>query len=236
MIALVTGAARGIGRAIAVSLAEQGVTVIVHYWQSDAAAKQVLQEVQQFAPASRLMQANLLHGDEVERLFQSIHQTYGRLDVLINTVGNFGSYHPISEVSELEFDDVLGTNLRATFSCMQRAIPLMKAIGGGHIINFACATADQTIARKYTVPYYIAKNGVITLTKSYATLLANDHITVNAVSPGVVENSIVTTRLPMDRPATFQEIVQAVQWLLSDQAAYVSGANIEIAGGWVPHH
>lgn len=235
MIALVTGGARGIGRAIATDLAERGCTVVVHYRHSSAAAVKVLQQVQQHSPASRMMQANLLHTGEVQRLFNAIHQTYGRLDLLINTVGTFGVYHPITEVTVEEFDDVMGSNLRATLACIQQAVPLMQAIGGGQIINFACATAEQTIARKYTVPYYIAKSGVVTLTKSYAPLLAKDHITMNMISPGIVENSMVTNPLPMDRPAAYSDITAAVRWLLSSEASYLSGANIEVAGGWVPH-
>jgi NAD(P)-dependent dehydrogenase (short-subunit alcohol dehydrogenase family) len=135
-----------------------------------------------------------------------------------------------------ELDDVLNSNIRATLLCMQQAVPLLQAAGSGRIVNFGCATADQTIARKYTVPYYIAKSGVITLTKSYAELLAQYHITVNTVSPGVVENSIVTQALPMGRPAQYADITAAVRWLISAEASYVSGANLEVAGGWVPHH
>ena len=235
MIALVTGSARGIGKATALHLASLGYTVIVHYHTSQAAAQAVLQDIQQTMPASRMLQADLTHETDIERLFKAIQQHYGRLDVLVNTVGNFGSYHPVSAVSAAEFDNVIQTNVRATLLCMQHAMPLLKAAGKARIINVGCATADQIIARKYTVPYYIAKAGVITLTKSYAELLAGDGITVNVVSPGIVENSIATTPLPMGRPAQFADITSAIAWLLSPQAAYVSGANLEIAGGWAPH-
>ncbi|MFA6474809.1 MAG: SDR family oxidoreductase [Patescibacteria group bacterium] len=235
MIAVVTGAAKGIGRAIALDLAAQGATVVVHYRHSAEAAKQVLHQVQIHAPASRMMQADLRHNDEVTRLFQAIHHTYGRLDVLINTIGSFGVYHPISQVTLEEFDDVISSNVRATLACMQAAIPLLRTSGGGRIINFGCVTAEQTLARKYTVPYYIAKAGVITLTKSYASLLAHENITVNCMSPGIVENSLVTQALPMQHPAKFEDITTAVRWLISPEAKYVSGANLEIAGGWSPN-
>lgn len=235
MIALITGSAKGIGRAIALDLAERGCTVIVHYRHSATAAQATLTEVQRHVPASRMMQADLQQAADIERLFSAIHQAYGRLDVLVNTVGEFGVYHPITAVTVAEFDEVMGSNVRATFACMQQAIPLMQAVGGGHIINFACATAEHALARKYTVPYYIAKGGIVTLTKSYAPVLAADHITVNAIAPGIVENSMVMNRLPMDRPASFADITAAVHWLLSADANYVSGAIIEVAGGWVPH-
>lgn len=236
MIALVTGSAKGIGRALAIDLAQHGYTVIVQYRQSELQARETLAAVQTHAPASRLMQADVNVVGEVERLFAAIGREFGRLDVLINTIGNFGIYHPVDQVTADELDDVLNTNIRATLICMQRAVPLMQPVGGGRIINFGCATADQTIARKFTVPYYIAKSGVITLTKSFAERVAPYHITVNAISPGVVENSIVTQPLPMGRPALYSDIAAAVRWLLSPQANYISGANLEVAGGWVPHH
>ncbi len=236
MIALVTGSAKGIGRAVVMSLAQAGYSVIVHYRASVETAKTTLQQVRTVAPAARLMQADLTQPGEVERLFNAISREFGRLDVLVNGVGNFGIYHPISQVTADELDDVLHSNLRATLLCIQQAVPLMEAAGGGRIINFGCATAEQIMARKFTVPYYIAKAGVITLTKSFAEILAPSHITVNAISPGVVENSIVTQALPMGRPARYEDIIAAVRWLISPEANYISGANLEITGGWVPHH
>jgi NAD(P)-dependent dehydrogenase (short-subunit alcohol dehydrogenase family) len=235
-VAFISGSAKGIGRALAIDLAQHGYTVVVHYHHSHATATATLAEVQSYSPASRLMQADLTQFGEVQRLFAAIQREFGRLDVLINAVGNFGIYHPITAVTPDELDDVLNSNIRATLLCMQQAVPLLQAAGSGRIVNFGCATADQTIARKYTVPYYIAKSGVITLTKSYAELLAQYHITVNTVSPGVVENSIVTQALPMGRPAQYADITAAVRWLISAEASYVSGANLEVAGGWVPHH
>lgn len=236
MVACVTGCAKGIGRAIALDLARHGYTLVLHYHHSQAEATTALAEVQTYAPASRLMQADLTSPHEVQRLFAAIQREFGRLDVLINTVGNFGTYHPVSEVTAAELEDVLNSNIRTLLLCIQQAAPLMQPVGGGRIINFGCATADQTIARKYTVPYYIAKSGVITVTKSYAELLAPQHITVNAISPGVVQNSVITQPLPMGRPAQYADIAAAVRWLISSEASYVSGANLEVAGGWAPHH
>lgn len=236
MIALVTGSARGIGQAIVLDLAKHGYTVIVHYHHSHEAASSTLQTAQEFSPSSRMMHADLTQPGDIEQLFKTIAREYGRLDVLVNAVGNFGVYHPIQSVTAAEFDDVIATNVRATLLCMQQAVPLMQQAGGGRIINFGCATAEQVIARKYTVPYYIAKSGVIAVTKSYAEIVAPDHITVNTISPGIVENSVIAQAMPMHRPAQFSDIISTVQWLLSAEANYISGANIEVSGGWVPHH
>ena len=227
MIALVTGTGKGIGRALALDLVSLGYTVVFHYRSTPPPT------IPQQCLAA---QADLTVVAEVQRLFETIDTRYGVLDVLINTVGNLGSYQTLTETTLEEFDDVMDTNVRATWLCLHYGVPLLRHSTAGRVINFGCATADQVLARKYTVPYYIAKAGVITLTKSWAELLAPAGITVNAISPGIVANSKIQQSLPMGRPASFKDIQQAVRWLLSPAASYVSGANLEISGGWVPQH
>ncbi|MDP3970884.1 MAG: SDR family oxidoreductase [bacterium] len=235
-IALVTGSTRGIGGAIAKHLAQQKYTVVVHYNNSADAAATLLEELKVYAPESSIMQADLTNHAEVSKLFQEISKKYGKLDVLVNNVGNFGNYHALSDVTIEEFDDVLDTNLRATFLCINSSLPLLKASNGGNIINFACTTAEQNMARKYTAVYYIAKAGVITLTKSWAEELAADNIRINVISPGIVENSEIKQDTPMDRSANYKDITNVVDFLLADKSKYISGANLEVSGAWVPHH
>lgn len=227
MIALVTGSGKGIGQALAHDLVSLGYTVVFHYRSTPP----------QTIPNNCLAaQADLTVVIQVQRLFETIDTRYGVLDVLINTVGSLGSYQTLPETSVEEFDEVMATNVRATWLCLHYGVPLLRRSRAGRVINFGCTTAEHVLARKYTVPYYIAKAGVLTLTKSWAELLAPAGITVNAISPGIVENSVVQQPLPMGRPASFQDMQQAVRWLLSPAASYVSGANLEISGGWVPQH
>ncbi len=233
-VALVTGAAQGIGRAIALDLAEQGYTIIVHYHSSVDAAQEVVSSVKEYSERSMAIPIDLASAPDIIKLFQTIEQLYGRLDVLVNTVGNFG-YTPLADTSIEEFDDIMNTNVRATFLMMKHALPLLKKVEKGRIINFGCVSGDQVLARKYATPYYIAKNGVITLTKSWASVLAEHGIAVNAISPGIVERSVVDMNVPMDRPAEYADFTAAVRYLVSAEADYVSGANLEIGGAWVPY-
>lgn len=235
-VALVTGSAQGIGRAIALNLAAHDYTVIVHYLSSQESAADVIEQVQKSAPNSMMLKTDLTDANAIRKMFETVHESYQKLDVLINTVGNFGEYRKLEEVDIDEFDDVMDTNVRATFLCTQAALPLLRSSNEGRVVNFSCASAEHTLARKFTVPYYIAKGGIITLTKSWAEDLADENITVNAISPGIVENSDNKQTVPMSRFATYDDITATVRYLLSSEASYISGANIEISGGWIPHH
>lgn len=235
-IACVTGSAQGIGKAIALDLAAQGYSIVLHYNTSQAEAESVYEQVGKHSPESLLVQADLASAEQITEMFTVIKERFGKIDVLVNTVGNFGSYSNLEAITPVEFDDVMDTNVRATQLCIQAAVPLLRKSQQGRVVNFGCASAEHALARKYTAPYYIAKSGVITLTKSWAEHLATDGITVNAISPGIVENSSITQDVPMGRPASFADITGAVRYLVSPEANYISGANIEVSGGWIPHH
>lgn len=233
--ALVTGSATGIGRAIALDLAQQGFDVAFHYNRNQQAAKQAAQEAQTYGVKAITLQADITDSDRAQSLVDQAADRLGGLSVMINNVGNF-LQRKTSEVSLEEWHEILNSNLNSTFYTTRTAIPYLKAAGGGRIINFACASAQNVLARNLDTPYMIAKTGIIIYTKSLAVELIPDQITANIIAPGVVENSVglegVIPRLPSKRPATLQEITNAVRFLIAPTADYITGQVLEVSGGW----
>lgn len=234
MIALVTGSSHGIGKAIALELAGAGYTVVLSYRSNAARAKATLAAVQHLSKESSLVRADLANPAEVNKMFGTIAERYGQLDAMVHTVGDFGHYLPISEISIKEYDAIWQSNVITTALCIKAALTLLEHSEQGRIVTFACADAEYATSRKFTAAYYMAKQAVITLTKSWAVALAAQHITVNAIAPGIVETSLVKQPTPMGRPAKSTDIAQAVRFLLSSEASYISGAVLPVSGSWRP--
>jgi NAD(P)-dependent dehydrogenase (short-subunit alcohol dehydrogenase family) len=233
-VALVTGSAKNLGRALALSLAKEGAIVAAHYHESEKEAKTLREELRRHNEKSEIFRADLRNEKETREMISAVEKTYGRVDVLINNVGNF-IYKPFDEVEYEEFKDVIETNLYASFLCTKLVIEGMKARGEGNVINLGCAGADRLTVRELTTPYYIAKTGVILLTKIFARTYAPHGVRFNSISPGVLESSVAEPlSIPAGRRASFDDIVNTILFLLSPDSSYINGANIEVAGGWVP--
>ncbi|NES80662.1 MAG: SDR family oxidoreductase [Moorea sp. SIO2B7] len=174
--------------------------------------------------------------EQAKLLVENAAAQLGGLSVVVNNVGNYLEEKPISQVQVQEWQNVFESNLNATFYVTQPAISYLKAANGGRIVNFACASAQHTIAHQRNVPYIIAKTGIIVYTKSLAKELAKSNITANVVSPGVAENSIgleeTIPLLPMKRPATLKELSNAVYFFISPESDYITGQVLEVAGAW----
>jgi 3-oxoacyl-[acyl-carrier protein] reductase len=230
--ALITGSAKGIGKAILLALAKNGYDVAVHYRSSLLEAQAVADEASSYGVKTVILQADVTHSNEAQSLVQKAHETFGRLDVLVNNVGN---YHkgPLNELGVEHWHEMLNSNLNTVFYTCQAAAPLMRE-KGGRIVNIGFAGAENLIARPRSVAYVIAKTGVLLYSKALAKSEAAHNITVNVVSPGVIENSISqpTEDIPMQRTGTFDELVSAVMYFLSPEARYVTGTNLQVAGGW----
>jgi 3-oxoacyl-[acyl-carrier protein] reductase len=230
--ALVTGSAKGIGKAILLKLAQHGYDVAVHYRSSQAEAQLVAHEASSHGVKTTLLQADVTNANEAQTLVQRAHDAFGRLDVLVNNVGN---YHkgPLHELSIENWHEMLDSNLNAVFYTCQAAVPLMQE-NGGRIINIGFAGIENLTARPRSVAYVIAKTGVLLYSKALAKSEAANNITVNVVSPGVIENSVSqpVEDIPVQRVGTFDELVSAVMYFLSPEARYVTGTNIQVAGGW----
>ena len=225
-VALVTGSAKGLGKALALELARSGAAVIINYLRSEKEAETTLKEAKELSKGSIKIRADVTDEKEVRMMFNEIREKFGRLNILVNNVGDF-IYKPISEVSSGDFRHVIENNLFSAFYCCKSALPVMKNYG--RIINIGCMGCDRVTIRKMTAPYYIAKTGLWMLTKSLA-LETKKGITVNMVSPGVLESSVVKPQAEIIR---FSDISNAVMFLLSENSDKINGANIEASGGSV---
>ena len=230
--ALVTGSAKGIGRAFVLALAKEGYDVAVHYRSSQPEAEAVTADAASYGVKSVVLQADVTKPAEAQTLVREAHEKLGGLDVLINNVGN---YHRVT-LEEHRVEDWLemfASNLHSTFYTSQAAVPFMRAAGGGRILNLGYAGAELLKARPSIVAYSAAKTGVVLYSKALAKTEAAHGITVNVLAPGIVENSVdVPDELPMGRAGRFEDLVAAALYLLSPEAAYVTGAVLEVAGGW----
>ncbi|HEX2863926.1 MAG TPA: bifunctional dihydropteridine reductase/dihydrofolate reductase TmpR, partial [Deinococcales bacterium] len=231
--ALVTGSAKGIGRAIALALAGAGFDVGVHYRSSSEAAESVAGDAVRHGARALTLQADVTDPAQAAGLVRRAHEAFGRLDVLVNNVGNY-VFKPLTETTDEEWRDMIDSNLSSVFCTMRAAVPIMRAQGSGRIVNIGYAGAQNLLARPSLAPYALAKAGVVVLTRSVAKAEAKHGITANVVAPGVIENSVSQPlkEIPFGRAGREDEVARAVLHFLSNDAAYVTGQVLEVAGGW----
>ncbi len=237
--ALITGGGRGIGRTIALNLAEQGWAVAICYRKSEAEANVTLAAIQEKGARGLALRCDVSDPKAAIELVQQVETEWGRIDVLVNGAG---PYHRVNFLDETiaGWHEMFDNNLHPVFY-LSRAVALgMKTRQWGRIINFSMANADQLIGQPFVTAHYIAKVGVLILTKTLARLLAPDGITVNAISPGFIDSGSappeelakMIKNIPAGYIGTTQDVAAIVNFLLSDEARYVNGANIHVSGGW----
>lgn len=232
-VALVTGSAKGIGRAILLALAEKGFDVAVHYRQSETEAERTRQEAQALGVRAIKVAADVTQAQEAQRLIHSVAEQLGGLQVLVNNVGDYLK-KPLETLTPEEWHRMLDSNLNAPFYLTQAALPYLSATGYGRVINLGFAGAQNLLARPEITPYVIAKTGLVIYSKSLAKSLAAKGVTVNVVSPGVAENSVSKplNEIPIGRLARLEELAKAVLFLVDESSAYLTGQVLEVAGGW----
>ncbi|MCS7068661.1 MAG: bifunctional dihydropteridine reductase/dihydrofolate reductase TmpR [Meiothermus sp.] len=232
-VALVTGSARGIGRAILLALAEKGFDVAVHYRQSELEAERTRQEAQAMGVRAIKVAADVTQVQEARRLVHSVVEQLGGLQVLVNNVGDYLK-KPIETLTPEEWHAMLDSNLNAPFYLTQSALPYLCATGYGRVVNIGFAGAANLLARPGITPYVIAKTGLIIYSKSLAKRLAARGVTVNVVSPGVAENSVSKPleEIPMGRLAGLEEVARAVLFFVEEENGYLTGQILEVSGGW----
>jgi 3-oxoacyl-[acyl-carrier protein] reductase len=238
-VALVTGSSRGIGREIALTLARKGATLIINYLSARAKAQEVVNLIKECGSAGVAIQADITNPEQAQNLIEEIIKEYGRLDILINNVGRY-YYKDITELTPEEWVSVININLNGSFYCAKYALEHMRRQRYGRIISIAAAGMDHITAARFSTPYAIAKTGLIILSKSLAVAEAKYGITVNIIAPGYVdkgdlcleEKRKAEKQIPIGRLANPQEIADAVVFLVSEKANYITGACLTISGGW----
>ena len=231
--ALITGSAKGIGKSLVLALAKDGLDLALHYQNSSAEAESTAKKAKTYGGKVVSLQADVTVASEARKLVDEAHEELGSLDVLINNVGNYFR-GPLSRIDDDSWHDMFNSNLHATFYTCQQAVSLMRETGFGRIINIGYAGAEYLKARPGIVGYQIAKTGVILYSKALAHTEAASGITVNVISPGVMENSTSkpVTEIPGGRTGKLGELVSATRFLLSEEASYITGVTLEVAGGW----
>ncbi|MFW6295957.1 MAG: glucose 1-dehydrogenase, partial [Halothece sp.] len=247
--ALVTGASTGIGEAIAIRLAEEGVNVAVNYRKSETEAEETVERLQKACDQIRgcgvkdvLIQADVSKEDDILNMFKTVIQKFGSVDILINNAG-IQYETPAHEITAEDFDKIISVNLRGAYLCAREALKhFLDTNRQGSIINIS--SVHEIIPRPYYVSYSISKGGMGNLTRTLALEYAKQGIRVNGVAPGATITPInkawtespekqaeVESHIPMRRAGTSEEMAAAVAFLASDEAAYITGQTLFIDGG-----
>ncbi|WP_188205773.1 3-oxoacyl-[acyl-carrier-protein] reductase [Alkalibacillus aidingensis] len=239
--ALVTGASRGIGKAIALELAKQGANVVVNYAGSKDKAEAVVDEIKQLGQEAVAVQANVSSADEVKALIKETIDQFGSVDILVNNAG-ITRDNLLMRMKEEEFDDVIETNLKGVYNCIKGVTRQMMKQRAGKIINVASIVG--VTGNPGQTNYVAAKAGVIGMTKSVAKELATRHINVNAVAPGFIATDMTDELsdeakqqmydlIPLGRLGDPEDVAKVVRFLASSDADYLTGQTLHVDGGMV---
>ena len=233
-IALVTGASRGIGRAIAIALAQAGADVAINFLSRTEQAKAVEAEILRLQRRCACIKADVSVAADVARLVETVIHQLGPIDIVVNNAG-ISRPQAIEEITELDWDDVLGVNLKSCFLVTQAVLPGMRARHWGRIINLSSVAAQ--IGGVVGPHYAASKAGVLGLTRYYARHLAKEGVTANAIAPALIETEMVTSNphaspgyIPVGRFGLPEEVADVAVMLAGN--AYMNGQTIQVNGGW----
>lgn len=232
-IALVTGAARGMGRAIALRLAEDVSGVAVHYLTRREEALELAAAIRDKGKLSAVFRADLTKKAQAAGLVKKVEERFARIDVLVNNVGTF-LVKPWDQLEVADWEKVLRGNLLGSYFCMKAALPGMRKRKWGRVVNIGYSRAEHLGAYPTIAPYAVAKTGLLVLTRTAAASEVASGITVNMVSPGLIRGGALPPmkNISESQLGTYEDVAEAVAWCASDRAAAVTGTNLLVAGTW----
>jgi 3-oxoacyl-[acyl-carrier protein] reductase len=241
-VALITGGSRGIGRGIALKLAQAGADVIINYLEREDAAHEVAEWIRGLGRRAMTIKCDVCNEEQIRKMFSEIAANFGRIHVLVNNVGPFMIRHT-QEMTTAEWRLMLEGNLTSAFVVTREAIPLIdRTESGGSIVFIGAPNAERVSSQSESCAYSIAKTGVVILAMTFARDLGPKGIRVNVVNPGFIENDSMTRRMrewmpnevPLGHVGTPANIGDAVLYLASPESQYVSGAVLNVHGGlWI---
>ncbi len=238
--AIVTGGSRGIGKAIAIALAKEGINVALTYKTNKEKALSVVEEIESKGNRAICIKLDQRSREDIRKVIEEVHKKFGKINILINNAA-IAQEKPFETITDEDWDNMMAINLRGPFILCQEVIPDMIEQGWGRIINI-CSVGGQ-LGGINQVHYAAAKAGLINLTKSLARIYSKNGITSNAVSPGLVDTDMAAQELttpagkekvrniPIGRIATAEEIANVVVFLASEKASYITGQTINVNGG-----
>lgn len=238
---LVTGAARGIGKEIALTFGRAGARVAVSYRTNKLGAERVVNELRALGAEGWALATDVTDPTRVNDLVDAIVRHFGRLDILVNNVGDF-EWKPVMESTPEEWHAILASNLFSVFYTSKFALPTMRRQRWGRIINLGAVGAERAFGQAKISAYSAAKAGMVAFSRSLALEEARYGITVNVVNPSILDDTdlsveeaerMTDARFPVGRPATAEDVAQAVKFFASEEAAFVTGQVLNVSGGWM---
>jgi 3-oxoacyl-[acyl-carrier protein] reductase len=231
---LITGAAKRLGAALAKALAKDGHRIAIHFRSSRGEAEETAQAIRSAGGEAALFQNPLAGLADGERLVQDIVAHFGNLDTLINNAGTFNRKR-FEELTQEDWETGFASTAGAAFIATRAALPHLRAGGHGRIINIGDSASERTGFTEPAMSYYIGKVGVWMMTQTLAATEARHKITVNMVSPGVLEGSVCDTpveEMPLGRYGTYEDVLHPIRFLLEDASEGLTGSNLHVGGGW----
>jgi 3-oxoacyl-[acyl-carrier protein] reductase len=240
-VALITGGSRGIGRGIAVRLAQDGARVSIAYRSNKAAAQQTLLQLQASGVDCVAVETDISDAPRAEQLLRTVVDRFGRIDVLVNNVGDF-RWGTLAESSLEDWQSIFSSNLMTVLYMSRAALPHMRRGRWGRIINLGAVGAERAFGQAKISAYAAAKAAVVALSRSLALEEAKNGITVNVVNPSSIDEKELTlsearrirdARFPIGRPPTVEDVAATVSFFASEEAEYVTGQVVNVSGGWM---